>query len=92
VLLQRPEPLLHHAEGVHRSGRPVGYVRAGSYGHTLGAAVGLAMVALGPREQGALDQAWLDAGRWEVDVAGELQPASVSLRPLYDPRSERVQA
>jgi 4-methylaminobutanoate oxidase (formaldehyde-forming) len=93
VLLERPEPLLHHAEVVHRSGRPVGYVRAGSYGHTLGSAVGLAMVALAPGEQGeqgALDQAWLDAGRWEVDVAGELQPASVSLRPLYDPRSERV--
>ena len=70
----------------------MGYVRAGSYGHTLGAAVGLAMVALAPGEQGALDQAWLDAGRWEVDVAGELQRASVSLRPLYDPRSERVRA
>jgi len=90
VLLERPEPLLHHAEVVHRSGRPVGYVRAGSYGHTLGAAVGLAMIALVPGEQGALDEAWLDAGQWEVDVAGELQPACVSLRPLYDPRSERV--
>jgi hypothetical protein len=50
------------------------------------------MVALAPGEQSALDQAWLDAGRWEVDVAGELQRASVSLRPLYDPRSERVRA
>ncbi len=90
VLLGRPEPLLHHAEVVYRSGRPVGYVRAGSYGHTLRASVGLAMVALAPDEHGPLDQAWLDAGRWEVDVAGELHPASVSLRPLYDPRAERV--
>jgi hypothetical protein len=48
------------------------------------------MVALSPGEQGAPDQGWLDAGRWEVDVAGELQRASVSLGPLYDPRSERV--
>jgi hypothetical protein len=39
-----------------------------------------------------LDEAWLGAGRWEVDVAGELQEASVSLQPLYDPRSERVRA
>jgi glycine cleavage system aminomethyltransferase T len=90
VLLERPEPLLHHAEVVHRSGRPIGYVRAGSYGHTLAASVGLAMVALLPGEQGVLDQGWLDTGRWEVDVAGQLQPACVSLRPLYDPRSERV--
>jgi 4-methylaminobutanoate oxidase (formaldehyde-forming) len=50
------------------------------------------MVALAPDEHGPLDQAWLDAGRWEVDVAGELHPASVSLRPLYDPRAERVRA
>ncbi len=90
VLLSDPEPLLHHAEVVHRSGRPVGYVRAASYGHTLGSAVGLAMVALAPGERGPLDQAWIDAGRWEVDVAGVLQPASLSLSPLYDPRSERV--
>ena len=66
-------------------------MRAGSYGHTLGAPSGLAMVALAPAS-GALDQAWLDAGQWEVDVAGELHPACVSLRPLYDPRSERVRA
>jgi 4-methylaminobutanoate oxidase (formaldehyde-forming) len=92
VLLGSPEPLLHHAEVVHRSGRSVGYVRAGSYGHTLGAAVGLAMVGLAPEEQGEIDQAWLDAGRWEVDIAGELHPAFVSLRPLYDPRSEQVRA
>jgi glycine cleavage system aminomethyltransferase T/glycine/D-amino acid oxidase-like deaminating enzyme len=90
VLLSDPEPLLHHAEVVRRSGRPVGYVRAASYGHTLGSAVGLAMVALAPGERGPLDQAWIDAARWEVDVAGVLQPASLSLSPLYDPGSERV--
>jgi 4-methylaminobutanoate oxidase (formaldehyde-forming) len=90
VLLSDPEPLLHHAEVVHRSGRPIGYVRAAAYGHTLGASVGLAMVALAPGERGPLDQAWADAGRWEVDIAGVRHPARVSLEPLYDPRSERV--
>ena len=90
VLLDRPEPLLHHAEVVHRSGHPVGYVRAGSYGHTLGASVGLAMVALPPGERGPLDQAWLDAGQWQVDIAGELHPATVSLQPRYDPEARRV--
>jgi 4-methylaminobutanoate oxidase (formaldehyde-forming) len=83
VLLRDPEPLLFHAEVVHRDGRPVGYVRAGSYGHTLGGAVGLAMVDVA-------DVDALSAGSWEVDVAGRLVPADVSLAPLYDPRSERV--
>jgi 4-methylaminobutanoate oxidase (formaldehyde-forming) len=86
VLVRDPEPLLFHAEPVHRSGRPVGYVRAGSYGHTLGGAVGLAMV----EADAPLDAAWLNEGRWEIDIAGRLYPAVVSLRPLYDPRMERI--
>jgi 4-methylaminobutanoate oxidase (formaldehyde-forming) len=44
VLVKDPEPLMFHAEVVHRDGVPVGYVRAASYGHTLGGAVGLAMI------------------------------------------------
>ena len=47
VLVKDPEPMLFHAEVVRRDGKPVGYVRAGSYGHTLGGAVGLAMVEAG---------------------------------------------
>ena len=38
---------MFHAEVVRRDGVPVGYVRAASYGHTLGGAVGLAMVEAG---------------------------------------------
>ena len=40
VLLEDPEPLLFHAEPVLRDGVVVGYVRAASYGWTLGGAVG----------------------------------------------------
>jgi 4-methylaminobutanoate oxidase (formaldehyde-forming) len=88
VLVKDPEPLLFHAEPVHRNGKPVGYIRAASYGHTLGGAVGLAMVDGGA----PIDAAWLSEGRWEVDVAGKLYPAAVTLRPLYDPRMERIKA
>lgn len=86
VLLTDPEPLLFHGEPVLRDGKPVGYVRAASYGHTLGGAVGLAMVDAGE----PVDAAWLAAGEWEVDVAGRLVPARASLRPLYDPTASRV--
>ena len=44
VRLLDPEPLLYHAEPVLRDGVVVGYVRAASYGWTLGSAVGLAFV------------------------------------------------
>ncbi len=86
VLLQDPEPLLFHGEIVRRHGRPVGYVRAGSYGFTLGGAVGLAMIEAGE----PVDQAYLDGASWEVDVAGRTYPATVSLRPLYDPEMKRL--
>ncbi|HSF99332.1 MAG TPA: FAD-dependent oxidoreductase [Ornithinibacter sp.] len=86
VLLRDPEPLLFHAEPVLRDGVVVGEVRSASYGWTLGGAVGLAFVG----GDGPVTPQWLADGRWEVDVAGTRHPASVSLRPLYDPSSSRV--
>jgi heterotetrameric sarcosine oxidase gamma subunit len=90
VLVQDPAPLMFHAEILLRDGMPVGYVRAASYGHTLGGAVGLAMVE--PKQVEAVDQAYLDAGRWEVEIAGRRYPAVVSLKPLYDPKNERIRS
>lgn len=86
VLLKDPEPMMFHAEPVLRDGRAVGYVRAASYGFTIGGAVGLVMVEAGE----TVDQKWLDAGRWEVDVAGRKYPAVASLRPFYDPEMKRI--
>jgi len=86
VLIKDPGPMLYHAEILYRDGRAVGYIRSASYGHTLGGAVGLAMV----QADVPIDPAWLDRGRWEVDIAGQRYPAVASLRPLYDPRSERI--
>ncbi|MFO0632359.1 MAG: FAD-dependent oxidoreductase [Nannocystaceae bacterium] len=87
VRLLEPEPMLYHAEIVHRDGVEVGYVRAASYGFSLGGAVGLAMVE---GRGAAIDQAWIDAGRWEVDVAGTKVPAVASLRPMFDPGNLRI--
>ena len=86
VLVKDPEPLLFHAEVVRRNGKPVGYVRAASYGHTLGGAVGLMMVEGGE----PIDAAYLEKGTWEVDIAGKLYPAVTSLRPLYDPEMKKI--
>jgi 4-methylaminobutanoate oxidase (formaldehyde-forming) len=80
VLVKDPEPLMYHAEVVHRDGIAVGYVRAATYGHTLGGAVGLVMV----EPKVVVDEAYLSSGRWEVDIAGRLYPAVVSGRPFYD--------
>jgi 4-methylaminobutanoate oxidase (formaldehyde-forming) len=88
VLVQDPEPLMYHAEVVRRDGVAVGYVRAASYGHTLGGAVGLAMI----EPKVPADAAYLSSGAWQVEIAGKLYPASVSARPLYDPQMQRIHA
>jgi glycine cleavage system aminomethyltransferase T len=72
---------------VRRNDRPVGYVRAASYGHTLGGAVGLVMVDGGGE---TVDGKWLESGTWDVDIAGTRYPAIASMKPLYDAANERV--
>ncbi|MCP3958492.1 MAG: aminomethyl transferase family protein, partial [bacterium] len=88
VLVMDPEPLLYHAEVIHRNGKAVGYVRAASYGFTLGGAVGLAMI----EADEPITRAWLRAGDWEIDVAGKRYPLRVGLaqRAMYDPKLKKV--
>lgn len=88
LLVQDPQPMLFHAEVVRRNGKMVGYVRAGSYGHTLGGAVGLVMV----ESDEPIDAAWLESGQWDVEIAGKRYPATTSLRPMYDPDMKRIKA
>lgn len=88
VRLTDPAPRLFHAEVVYCNGVEVGYVRSASYGHTLGGAVGLAMI----EADQPITAASLEAGDWLVDVAGQLYQAAVSLRPMYDPDNARIRA
>ena len=50
-------------------------------------AVGLAMLDA----DAPIDQKYLDSGEWTVQIGDAGYPARVSLRPLYDPSSKRVQ-
>ena len=86
-LLENPEPILHYGEIIYRNGEPVGYIMAGSYGHTLGASVGV-----GPVEKNGdvVTADYIRSGSYEIDVAGTRFPAKASLRPMYDPNLKRV--
>lgn len=83
--LTDPEPLLYHHEPVIRDGEIVGYLSSGNYGHHLGAAIGMGYV---PCKGETAEQVL--ASTYEIDVAGVRVPAEASLRPMYDPKSERV--
>jgi 4-methylaminobutanoate oxidase (formaldehyde-forming) len=88
VLLQDPEPMMFHAEIVRRDDKPVGYIRAASYGFTLGGAVGLAMI----EADQPIDAAYLSSGTWTVEIANKKVAAKLSLRPMYDPEMKRIKA
>jgi 4-methylaminobutanoate oxidase (formaldehyde-forming) len=86
VRLDDPEPLLRGGEPLLHDHSWVGYVRAGDYGHTLKASVGLGVVH---HEHGVTPD-WLRRGGFEVDIAGDRFPATLSLRPFYDPDRLRI--
>jgi len=83
--LRDPAPLLYHAEPILRDGQVVGYITSGSYGHHLGAAMGMGYV---PCEGETVAE--LRASTYEIEIAGERFAAEASLKPFYDPKSERV--
>ena len=85
--LTDPEPLLYHAEPILRDGQVVGYLTSGNYGHALGGAMGLGYVPC-PGEK----PAELLASSFEIEVAGTRVAAEASLKPMYDPTSERTKA
>ena len=81
--LTDPEPLLFHHEPILKDGKFVGYLTSGNYGHTLGGAIGLGYV---PAEIAK------DTDGWEIEVASARIKAEASLRPMYDPKSERMRS
>ena len=88
--LKSPEPLIYHNEPIWRGNSIVGFIRSGMYGHTLGAAVGLGYVSTADGAAPAVGD--IDIDSYEIEVAGVRYPATASLRPLYDPRNERIKS
>ncbi|HEY5597206.1 MAG TPA: FAD-dependent oxidoreductase [Kiloniellales bacterium] len=76
-VLDDPGPLLYHNEPIVRDGRIVGRLTSGAYGHALGRAVGMGYIA----DPGGVDAAFVRAGRYEIEIAGERFGAKAGLRP-----------
>jgi 4-methylaminobutanoate oxidase (formaldehyde-forming) len=85
-VLEEPGPVLWGAEPIHRNGQPVGYTTSGAYGHTVGGAVAMGYL----NNPAGVDDAFVNSGRYEINVAGRLCPARASLRAPYDPKRTRI--
>jgi heterotetrameric sarcosine oxidase gamma subunit len=88
LVLNEPGAMMWGGELVLRDGAPVGQVMSGAWGETLGAAVGLAYVRHPAGD--VVTPGYLREGMYQVNIGGEIRPASVHLRPPYDPAGTRV--
>jgi 4-methylaminobutanoate oxidase (formaldehyde-forming) len=83
--LKDPEPMLYHNEPLIRDGKIVSYVTSANYGHTLGGAIGMGYIpSKGEKPADMLESSF------EIEIAGERFEAEASMKPMYDPKSERV--
>jgi glycine cleavage system aminomethyltransferase T/glycine/D-amino acid oxidase-like deaminating enzyme len=87
-LLEDPEPLLYGGEPIYRDGELVGHLNSGGYGHTLGGAMGLGNV----ENENGVTADFVKSGSYEIEVVSARYPAKASLRPMYDPKGERIRS
>ena len=89
LVIDAPHTNVWGSELILRNGMPVGSVTSAAFGHTIGKPVALGVVA---HPDGAADHAWIDGGKYEIDLAGERYAAAVSLKAPYDPESRRIKS
>jgi heterotetrameric sarcosine oxidase gamma subunit len=85
-VLEDADPVLWGSEPILLDGKAVGYTTSGSYGHTVGAAVGMGYV----KSAEPITPAFIKAGRFEINVSGKLYPARAHLRSPYDPERKKI--
>jgi dimethylglycine dehydrogenase len=68
-------------EPVFKGGEVVGFVTSGGYAHYVERSVALALLPRGEIAEGA---------EFEVEILGEMRPATLTTRPLFDPDGARM--
>ncbi len=83
-----PDAMIWGGELVLRDGVAVGQVTSGAWGETVGGYVGMAYIRL--PDGGVLTPEVARSGCYQVNVGGQLYPATVHLRPPFDPAGDRI--
>lgn len=68
-------------EPIWRNGKVVGYVTSGGYAHYVGKSVAIGFIPIAMITEDAT---------FAIEILGKLRPARLSLRPLFDPKAERM--
>lgn len=81
-------PMMYHEEPIYRDGVIVGSTTSGAWGHRINASLGMGYV----KNDAGVTKEWIEAGKWEVEIAWQRYPAKVQLQSFYDPKGERIKA
>jgi len=88
VVLDDPGVMMWGGELLLRDGLPAGQVTSAAWGATIGSSVGLAYVR--DPGGGVATAGFVGSGRYQVNVSGDLCPATVTLRPPFDPSGDKI--
>ncbi len=88
VLATDPSVTLFGNDPLYFGDTWIGYVRAAAYGYTLGASVGLA----GIENESGVTADWLKSGDFTAHTPDGPVEVQLSLKPLFDPKRERILA
>jgi glycine cleavage system aminomethyltransferase T/glycine/D-amino acid oxidase-like deaminating enzyme len=89
LVLGDPGAMIWGGELVLRDGVAVGQVTSGAWGETLGACAGLAYIR--SPDGTPLTPDLIRSAHYQVNVGGHLHPATITLRPPFDPAGHRIQ-
>ncbi len=81
-------PFLIHNETIWNGDKLVGHVTSGAWGYRVGKSLGIAALH---RNEG-VDKRWLEAGGFEVKIAGVRHGIEVQLQPFYDAAGTRMRS
>ena len=88
LVLADPDAMIWGGELVLRDGIAVGQLTSGAWGEALRGCVGLAYIRDPAGD--VLTPDVVRSGEYQVNVGGRLYPATVHLRPPFDPAGDRV--
>ncbi len=84
-----PAIILLGRETIYRNGQRAGWLTSGGFGHTVQKSIGYGYVR---DQENGVDADHVLSGVYELEVATERVPASVSLTALYDQGMSRIKA
>jgi 4-methylaminobutanoate oxidase (formaldehyde-forming) len=86
--VEDPDVVLLGRETIYRNGARVGWLTSGGFGYSIGKSIGYGYI----RNADGVDDGYIMAGDYELEVATKRIPCTVHMQPLIDPGMTRVKA